>query len=537
MTDQDEPPPSSSTLREPLLLHHQPDQHDDDHEPREPVSSINATPCPRPQRLVDGMPPSTSLLLKSLYFLEALGSSTWGRFGTIYYNLHGLNSAQIGLIEGLMPVVRAVSQPFWGYVSDEFHCRKYVYLICKAGSTVILLLLALPWVYESWMRMLTVTLSTRLFAASGILDSYTLDVLGTANRMKYGRYRLWAGVSWGLGSVLIGLITDRFGFEPNFVLFAVLAAITLGLIAWKIPDTVREDVGNDEDDSHTITARDDVDDGVGGSSEEEQRQDIASSRSSNIMDLVRLAMQPRVAGFMVETVVMGAGMATVERLLFLYLVNDLGSTNLLCGLSVGINVMIEIPIFWYAERIMGVLGHDGMFAMSMICFFTRVYGYTLLTPATRWFVLPLEATHGITFALFWVASTDVTKALINQAGGWNTTIPMVVQTLYNSVGVGIGSIVGGWAMKEYGSRDMYRCVAAVVLALFVFHVTASVVSRICFKTQFLPDHEGSRERGEEAGRVNNIDVDACDGVVEDDEEVSCVFCPDDGSLKGKGHTT
>ena len=49
---------------------------------------------------------------------------------------------------------------------------------------------------------------------------YTLDLLGTANRMKYGRYRLWAGVSWGLGSVVIGLITDRFGFEPNFVLFA-----------------------------------------------------------------------------------------------------------------------------------------------------------------------------------------------------------------------------------------------------------------------------------------------------------------------------
>ena len=182
-------------------------------------------------------------------------------------------------------------------------------------------------------------------------------------------------------------------------------------------------------------------------------------------------------------------MATVERLLFLYLVNDLGSSNFLCGLSVGVNVMIEIPIFWHAERIMTRLGHDGMFALSMICFFTRVFGYTLLVPSTRWLVLLLEATHGITFALFWVASTDVTKALINQAKGWNTTIPMVIQMLYNSVGVGIGSIVGGWAMKEYVSRDMYRCVAGLILSLFVFHCIAATVSRLCYKTAFLPDHK------------------------------------------------
>ena len=53
-----------------------------------------------PVRLVDGMPLGTSILLKSLYFLEALGSSTWGRFSTIYYNTHQLDPSQIGLIEG-----------------------------------------------------------------------------------------------------------------------------------------------------------------------------------------------------------------------------------------------------------------------------------------------------------------------------------------------------------------------------------------------------------------------------------------------------
>jgi len=225
--------------------------------------------------------------------------------------------------------------------------------------------------------MLWVTLSSRLFVASGILDSYTLDMLGTENRMKYGRYRLWAGVSWGLGSIFIGFMTDRYGFELNFILVGLLAAIDLALIAWKIPDIVQEDTGGSEIDE--------------------------TAESGSILELVKLAINPRVAGFMLEAVIMGAGMATVERLLFLYLVNDLGASNLLCGISVGVSVSIEIPVFWHAERIMKALGHDGMLAVSMICFFTRVFGYTLLSPETKLLVLPLEATHGVTFALFWSA--------------------------------------------------------------------------------------------------------------------------------------
>ena len=487
MTSDGAPEPEPSGL-------HVADQHDQLREPLlpPPSSSDHGSSAPSEHddtiqtRLVDGMPLGTSILLKSLYFLEALGSSAWGRFSTIYYNSHGLDPSQIGLIEGLMPVVRALSQPCWGYISDKLHCRKVVYLVTKAGSTIILLTLALPWVYRSWIRMLLVTLSTRLFVASGILDSYTLDMLGTENRMKYGRYRLWAGVSWGLGSIVIGFITDRYGFEPNFILFGLLAAITMVLIAWKIPDKVQEDTG-----------------GSGNT---------GTGESGDVMELVKLAINPRVSGFMLETVVMGMGMATVERLLFLYLVNDLGASNFLCGISVGVSVMTEIPVFWHAERIMKALGHDGMFAVAMICFFTRVFGYTLLTPATKLWVLPLEATHGVTFALFWSASTDVTKALINRAKGWNTTIPILVQTLYTSVGVGLGSVVGGLLMKEWGSREMYRCVAAMVLVLFTFHMVASAISRVVFQHPFLPDHADAAEERSEGNRSagDHVEQSFCD---------------------------
>jgi hypothetical protein len=97
---------------------------------------------------------SQSILVKSLYFLDALGSSTWGRFSAIYYNSHNLNSQHIGLIEGLRTSIPTVSMVFWGIISDKYICRKIVWVTTKAVSTVILLLLALPYVYQSFIRIL-----------------------------------------------------------------------------------------------------------------------------------------------------------------------------------------------------------------------------------------------------------------------------------------------------------------------------------------------------------------------------------------------
>jgi predicted MFS family arabinose efflux permease len=201
---------------------------------------------------------------------------------------------------------------------------------------------------------------------------------------------------------------------------------------------------------------------------------------------------------------MGAGMATVERLLFLYLVNDLQASTLLCGLSVGVNVLFELPIFWYASKFMAVFGHDGLFMISMICFVIRVYGYTLLTPATKWAVLLLEVLHGITFACFWITSTDISKILVHQTRGafWSTAIPSSVNMLYSAVGCSLGSVVGGWAMNRYGSREMYKFTACIVFGTLVLHTIGTVTSRVFFGCSFLPsgDHgeeEPDREAGEE----------------------------------------
>lgn len=462
-------------------------------------------------RVVDGMPRSTSFLIKTLYFLEALGSSAWGRFGTIYYNLHGLNRQQIGLLEGLMPCVRTLSKPLWGILSDVFHCRKIVYVITNAIGTSILLLLALPFVYSSYTRILCVSLLIMLFSAGGLLDAYTLDLLGSRNKLKYGRYRMWASISWGLGSVLMGYITDHYGFTPNFAIYAVLGVISTCLVAWRIPNVADADKRQEQQGERSSTPP------------------AQPPQEASVFDLLRLLLRPRVAFFLVEVVVVGIGMGTVERLLFLYLVDDLQASTLLCGFSVGVNVLLELPVFWNAKKFTSMLGQDGMMIVSLVCFCVRVFCYTLLTPSTRWWVLTLEVMHGITFACFYVTATNVAKGLISQCPGWNTTIQVGVQTLYDAVGAGIGSIAGGWVMQHYGSRFMYRTMACIMSILLLVHVVGWTVSFRISGQGLLPyygqdsstcnDANGNEHHGEQVAHSLN----GCEGPIRP-EATSSVSC-------------
>ncbi|KAL3916278.1 MAG: hypothetical protein SGILL_005248 [Bacillariaceae sp.] len=377
----------------------------------------------------------------------------------------------------------------WGIVADRFHCRKSVWLVTKSASTCILLLLALPFVFRSFIRILVVSVTAQLFVSSGILDAYTLELLGSENKMYYGRYRLYASLSWGVGSIIMGWVTDHYGFDFNFIMFGVLSAMMIVLVATKIPETsstssvevVDGEEGNDDENADNPTDTSETPD--------HDSSNNSPRPSGNVMDLVRLALRPRVTVFLLEVLIMGAGMATVERLLFLYMVNDLHASTLLCGLSVGVNVLFELPIFWYASPIMKTLGHDGMFLLSMICFVVRVYGYTWLTPSTKGFILLLESMHGVTFATFWIVTTDVSKVLVEKEGAyWNNAIPMCVQMLYSAVGVSVGSVLGGWAMHRYGSREMYTFTAAMVLCMTLVHITGSIFARTCSTAgSFLPD--------------------------------------------------
>lgn len=268
----------------------------------------------------DSQPSFSGLLFfKSLYFLNGLSASTWGRFGVIYYNrVKHLSPEQIGVLQGAMPLLGMVTMPFWGYVADLVRSRKRVYLFCKALGTIALLSLSLSSI-DTFPSILLCVSGMAIFRASGVLDAHTLDFLGRRHRTMYGTIRMWAAISWGIGAVLMGWITDSFGFRWNFGLYGGMMILMLVIMAYGLP------------------AR---------SKSEQVRYDRSAlghaQRCPRTIVLVKALCRPTVLFWLLEVEAIGAGMCLVDSFLFVFLQNELNASTTLCGYAVGITVIFEL---------------------------------------------------------------------------------------------------------------------------------------------------------------------------------------------------
>lgn len=156
---------------------------------------------------------------------------------------------------------------------------------------------------------------------------------------------------------------------------------------------------------------------------------------------------------------MGMATSLVEGLVFLFFVNHLHATNTLCGFSVLITVVFEIPIFAFAPRITKSLSTLQMLLIAHIAYIVRAVGYTFIPVDNPWLVLLLEPLHGVTYAFFQMStvvycSDLATKNLQATAQG--------LRTAALSIGALIGYVFGSIMMETYGSHTMYRSAAVVV---------------------------------------------------------------------------
>ena len=377
-------------------------------------------------------------LLRSLYFLDGLGGSAWGRFGIIFYNrVKHVSSQNIGLLQGIRPIIGFLAQPLWGWLADRIRSRKIVFLLCKMGSTVCLLTLALP--YETFQAVLISVTGMSLFPASGVLDAHTIDFLGDDHRGMYGSIRMFAAMSWGLGSVIMGFLTDHFGFEWNFLVFGVMMTVSITFTFLFLPARSKS-----------------------------EQAFVDKAEQPQWITLRTALFHWQILVWALEVTIMGAAMSLVDSFLFVFLQNDLQATTALCGYTVGVTVLLEIPLFQNSKALLAIWGHDGLFVAGMLAYAVRVIGYTMLTPETVHWVLLLEVMHGITFACIWSASVDFAAQIAPKE--WSTLVQSLLNNVWGCVGSGIGPVLGGIVYQRHGAVVMFRTSGFLVLGCLAAHV-------------------------------------------------------------------
>jgi len=174
-------------------------------------------------------------------------------------------------------------------------------------------------------------------------------------------------------------------------------------------------------------------------------------------------------GFLFAFTLLSAGGAVVENLVFLFY-ETMGSNFTVCGLSVLVTVVFELPIFVMAPFLLTWMGGPvRMLFWGTAAFIVRVTTYTLVPQGKFGWLLVIESLHGVSYAFYKTSGVEFMAKLATP--GREATAQGILNGL-RGLGAVMGLSVAGWAQEIFGPRIMYRSFGAVnLLGLLVLLIT------------------------------------------------------------------
>lgn len=148
----------------------------------------------------------------------------------LYFELRGMNSVQIGLLNSLFYLVTVISAVSIGYLADRTGRPRRTVTLCFAA--VIFVIFYMSRAAGIWQLGLAYALyGYCTVSGCDLVDKLLLEHLGEDTRM-YGIFRVGSPLGYSGGVILAGLLIPRFGFPvlfPACMAFAALC-VMMGLL-------------------------------------------------------------------------------------------------------------------------------------------------------------------------------------------------------------------------------------------------------------------------------------------------------------------
>uniref|UniRef100_A0A7S2N1P0 Major facilitator superfamily associated domain-containing protein n=1 Tax=Helicotheca tamesis TaxID=374047 RepID=A0A7S2N1P0_9STRA len=313
--------------------------------------------------------------------------------------------------------------------------------------------------------------STGLAFVMPVLDGLTLSYLVEQGSQKedFGKERLFGAVSWAIASVILGPFIDIYGFEVLLVsaplaflyCFVTVAVFTHEMTSNENP-IGNADAGSDSEREGAIQPdkrNEVVLDNDGPDIELLQRVPDKPKRHFTWLLLKIVCGTAYSVGYILSSFTLSMGTSVVESLIFLFF-ESLGSSSTMCGLTVVVTVVFEIPIFQMSPKLLELFGPEKLQEIACLAYITRVVGYTFIPKNRMWMVLFLEPLHGVTYACAKTSQVEFAARIAPK--GYESSGQGLLQGL---IGIGsfIGLSLGGWLEDTFGPKMMYRSYATVVL--------------------------------------------------------------------------
>ncbi|KAL7478411.1 hypothetical protein ACHAW6_004179 [Cyclotella cf. meneghiniana] len=331
-------------------------------------------------------------------------------------------------------------------------------------------------------------------ATSPVLNGLTLARLDRDGRdsNEFGKERLYGAVSWGVANAFFGVAIDAWGFFIVYftsVLSFVVCSVGFYLYAkaeearplseeqkneGEIDGTQAQNKTKSSDESLGLVHNDDnehLDEEKKFSDEDytmHTNRNIQLNNNPNdesipkqftfsfLLKTISNQQTPLLnISYIIALFTLYIGMSVVENLIFLYF-EFLGGSNTLCGLTVAVTVLFELPIFHYAPNILKWMKSPvWMFQLGCLAYVVRVIGYSIVPESHARWVLVLEPLHGVTIGFVLTGSVAFVDSLMPK--GYESSGQGFLSTI-----MGLGQFFGLCIGGLLEGRVLYRVLAGIV---------------------------------------------------------------------------
>ncbi|PYI56430.1 MFS transporter [Paenibacillus flagellatus] len=347
----------------------------------------------------------------------------------IYFEMKGYTPFQIGWLMNVGPFVAMFAQPVWGYLSDKTNTIKRIvallWLLTIASS--VGLFLSGTFGVAFWFVML---LYFFMYPSIPLLDSLTMKSIQGTGR-SYGSVRTWGSAGFTAVALLSGYMLAWIGgIERMGTLFWSL---------WIVPFAA------------LTMLRDEPSKGTGSGAAPVNVRDIGTLfRSGTFLWFLAMVMLVSIPHRM-------------NDVLFTLHLSDLGAPSAWFGLAWAIASLSEIPAFALLGRKLYKYHELAVLALTALLYAVRWLAYAWIDdPAV---LIALQASHSITYALFWMATIQYVVRLVPEEMG--STGQAIISAVFLGLAGLIGGIAGGWLNQEWGGAGMYAFGAALSAAAAV----------------------------------------------------------------------
>lgn len=452
------------------------------------------------------MPYNPSPLLWSclFYVIAYAGFSAITPLLSIFLRSLGLHASGVGLIAGCRPFALFLGLNWWGSVADRWQKKRVVHCMNLCVYVALCLFLAqlsgspqphvavdcadnksLPSLSNSVTKqlasevkctdsevsgeadrriarfvgdrirhgvllplVLTATVVADFFASSwaSLADLATLDHLGDS-RSRFGYQRLWGSFGLGFGTLALGVLAQTTRSENagggvvngNYQLcFYVAAALWLfsALVASRF----------------------------------QFRDHKAADSQERLRTALRQVLRPAVAVYLCAVLVLGCNMGLMMNFIFWFM-QDLAAGQLVVGLAGLLAQLSDIVTQLVSEPVIAWLGHVRTMYIAMFTYGVR--NFILSVIHNKWLAFIPQAMFGLTFGLPWASMANFVRN--ESEPGTEAFMQGALHSMHWGVGCGVGAILGGILIEQYGIRATFRLASYADFGLCVLFFVAQQV--------------------------------------------------------------